>query len=76
MATKINRRLNLFGFLMVSVLTLAALALPLSPASAQAYVQLGPFAFGVAPPPAYYPPDYYYPYYQAYYPPTYYYYPY
>lgn len=70
-----NWRLNLLGYCTASALAVAALTVPLSPAGAQAYVQLGPFGFGVAPVP-YYAPGYYYPYYPNYVPPPYYYYPY
>jgi len=72
-----NRRFSYLGTLAVGVISLAALAIQLSPAKAQGYVgfQFGPFGFGFgAPAPAYAYPYYYapaYPY--GYYAPRYYY---
>ncbi|HYZ42522.1 MAG TPA: hypothetical protein VE687_18145 [Stellaceae bacterium] len=70
-----NRRFSYLGTFAVAAIALLASALPLAPAKAQAWVQLGPLRFGVgAPAPAYtypyYPPygyGYYYPYYPHYY---------
>lgn len=67
-----NRRLNLIKSMVVLPVSLIVLAIPLGQASAQGYLQLGPFAVGVAPTP-YYPRGYYY-YYPDYIPPAYYYY--
>ena len=61
-----DRRYSHLGTLAVAAISLAAIAFPLSPAEAQVGVQIGPFGFGVAPPPpayVYTPPAYPYTYY-------------
>ena len=63
-----NRRLSYLGTLAIAAVSLAAMAIPLAPAKAQIGVQVGPYGFGVAPPPpAYvyrpYSPPYPYAYY-------------
>jgi len=78
-----NRGFGRLATLAVASVGLAAVALPLSPAKAQAYfgVDLGGVGFGVGAPGYYYPPSYYphpygyysYPYYASpYYAPYYY----
>jgi hypothetical protein len=70
-----TRRFSYFGSLAAALaLTLAAIAIPLSPAKAQGWVgfQIGPFGFSVAAP-GYVYPYYPYPYYPYYYYPGYYY---
>ena len=59
-----SRRANRLGVALVSLVALGALAIPLAPAKAQAWVQIGPFGVGVSPPAPYY--YYGYPYYHHY----------
>jgi hypothetical protein len=76
--TRTNRRFKKSTAALVSALAIGALALPLTitplqPAKAQAWVQIGPFGFGVGGPYYYdyYGHPYYYPYYGPYYRPYY-----
>ena len=61
-----NRRFSYLGTLAIAAASLVAATLPLAPAKAQAWVQVGPFGFGVG------APTYAYPYYRPAYPYTYY----
>jgi len=64
-----NRRCSYLPTLAISAAGLAAMAIPLAPAKAQIGIQVGPFGFGIAPPPPAYtyhpysPPAYPYTYY-------------
>ena len=66
-----NRRFSRVSAAMVGVVGLAAMAIPLAPATAQVYFGFGPggFVVGVGAPAT----DYYAPYYDPYYAPHYYY---
>ncbi len=75
-----NRRSSYLTTLAIAAVGLAAVAIPLAPAKAQIGVQVGPFRFGIAPPPpaytyhpysppypyTYYGPGYYRGYYYGY----------
>ena len=63
------RRFTYLGAALAAALAIGAVALPVSSAKAQAWVQLGPFGFGVGGPYYAYPynPYYPYPYYPGYY---------
>jgi hypothetical protein len=50
-----NHRFSYLGTLAVLAVSLVTLVLPLAPAKAQAWVQVGPFGFGVGPPAYAYP---------------------
>jgi len=64
-----NRRSPYLATLAIAAVGLAAAAIPLAPAKAQVGVQIGPFGFGIVPPPPAYtyhpysPPAYPYTYY-------------
>jgi len=49
-----SRRFSRVGAALVSLVALGAVALPLTPAKAQAWVQLGPLGVGVGAPAPYY----------------------
>jgi uncharacterized membrane protein YccC len=46
-----NQRASYLATLAIAAISLAAMAIPLAPAKAQIGVQVGPFGFGIAPPP-------------------------
>jgi len=75
-----NQRASYLATLAIAAISLATTAIPLAPANAQIGVQVGPFGFGIAPPPpaytyhpysppypyTYYGPGYYRGYYYGY----------
>ena len=63
-----NRRSSYLASLAIGAVSLTAMTIPLAPANAQIGVQVGPFGFGIAPP----PPAYTYHPYSAPYPYAYY----